>query len=71
MNNTSNNLSFDQRIQACANKPCPSDFPEKLKPYWDSGLKYSLTPLQSGWIQYYADLEKKKKVNSNQSKSKF
>ena len=42
-------------------KPCPIDFPEKLKQYWSSGLQYSLTPIQSGWMFYYDAQEKKRK----------
>lgn len=41
-------------------KPYPSDFPPKLKKYWEDGLQYSLTPIQSGWIRYYDDLAKAK-----------
>jgi len=42
------------------NKPCPRDFPERLKSYWKSSLQYSLTPIQSGWMLYYADKTKNK-----------
>ena len=41
-------------------KPCPHDFPPKLKKYWNS-LQYSSTPIQCGWIQYYHDKEMEKK----------
>ena len=41
-------------------KPCPSDFPAKLRKYWKShNLQYSHTPIQSGWIIYYSDIGKK------------
>lgn len=36
-------------------KPCPSDFPVKLRKYWKSSLQYSHTPIQSGWIMYYSE----------------
>lgn len=42
-------------------KPCPNDFPEKLKKYWSSSLQYSLTPIQSGWMIYYDEQEKNRK----------
>lgn len=43
-------------------RPCPSDFPPKLVKYWKDNLEYSLTPIQHGWIQYYADIEKVKRL---------
>tara|TARA_A100001011_G_scaffold382775_1_gene453097 strand:- start:9870 stop:10148 length:279 start_codon:yes stop_codon:yes gene_type:complete len=37
------------RILNYKSKPCPIDFPERLKQYWDGNLEYSLTPYQTGW----------------------
>ena len=44
----------------------PSDFPPKLKKYWNHNLEYSSTPIQSGWIQYYHDqsIQRKRQNNS-------
>lgn len=38
------------RILNFRSKPCPPDFPERLKPYWKGHLEFSLTPCQSGWM---------------------
>ena len=45
------------RILNYRSKPCPQDFPEKLKPYWKGHLEFSLTPCQSGWM--YLQQQKK------------
>ena len=50
-----------QRISRGQPKPCPTDFPPKLRKYWNSSLQFSHTPIQSGWILYYQDLEKVKR----------
>ena len=39
-----------KRIREYRSKPCPADFPEKLKPYWKGHLEFSYTPCQSGWM---------------------
>ena len=39
-----------KRIREYKSKPCPPDFPEKLKPYWKGNLEFSYTPCQSGWM---------------------
>ena len=54
------------RILNYRSKPCPHDFPEKLKPYWKGHLEFSLTPCQSGWI-FLEEQKKlgKKKDNRN------
>ena len=44
-------------------KPCPSDFPERLKKYWHT-LQFSLTPIQCGWILYYQDKERERQNHS-------
>ena len=54
-------------------RECPSDFPKKLTTYWSShNLGYSLTPIQSGWIQYYHDqsVERERRKNSTRKKWK-
>lgn len=38
------------RILNKISKPCPSDFPKELKPYWKGHLEFSLTPYESGWM---------------------
>ena len=38
------------RILNNISKPCPSDFPKELKPYWKGYLEFSLTPYESGWM---------------------
>ena len=48
-----------KRIRDYRSKPCPSDFPEKLKPYWKGHLEFSYTPCQSGWMY----LQNQKKLN--------
>ncbi len=48
-------------------RPCPSDFPEKIRPYWPQ-VQYSMTPIQSAWIQYYQDLEKVKRHTQKRGK---
>tara|TARA_B100000401_G_scaffold343113_1_gene241229 strand:- start:4027 stop:4245 length:219 start_codon:yes stop_codon:yes gene_type:complete len=40
-------------------KPCPDDFPEKLKPLWKGFLEYSSSPLKVG----YQHLNKINKIN--------
>ena len=47
------------RVLNYRSKPCPVDFPEKLKPYWKGHLEFSLTPCQSGWMY----LQNQKKLN--------
>ncbi len=49
------------RILNYRSKPCPSDFPEKLKPYWKGHLEFSFTPYESGWkyLQQQKKLGKK------------
>ena len=39
-----------QRILNLVSAPCPSDFPERLKPYWKNHLEFSLTPCETGWL---------------------
>jgi len=48
-----------KRIREYRSKPCPSDFPEKLKPYWKGHLEFSYTPCQSGWM-YLAEQKRVK-----------
>ena len=48
-----------KRISEYRSKPCPADFPKKLKPYWKGHLEFSYTPCQSGWM-YLAQQNKVK-----------
>ena len=50
------------RILNYRSKPCPHDFPEKLKPHWKGHLEFSFTPCQSGWmyLQEQKNLGKRK-----------
>ena len=49
-----------KRISEYRSKPCPADFPEKLKPYWKGHLEFSYTPCQTGWMY----LEEKKRLRN-------
>lgn len=51
------------RILNYRSKPCPPDFPEKLKPYWKGHLEFSFTPCQSGWM-YLQEQKKLGKTNN-------
>ena len=51
----SNNFKIFKEENRYKEKPCPSDFPVKLRKYWKSSLQYSHTPIQSGWIMYYSE----------------
>ena len=50
------------RIRNFKSKPCPSDFPEQLKPYWKDHLEFSFTPYQSGWL--YLQQKQQNKFNT-------
>ena len=58
MNQNKNNNEIE-RILLCIPKPCPNNFPEKLKKYWNV-LQYTMCPIQSGWLLYYQDRDKNK-----------
>lgn len=60
-------MFLDQDTQTYR-RACPPDFPPKLVKYWKDNLEYSLTPIQCGWIQYYADRERDKR---NAGKNKY
>ena len=62
--------SFNDKLYT-TNKPCPDDFPLRLRKYWKNNLEHSLTPLQCGWIQYYKDVNDIKKKNVNDNKKKY
>ena len=47
-----------KRIRNFESKPCPVDFPEKLKKYWKGHLEYSYTPCETGW-RYLAEQKRK------------
>lgn len=49
-----------KRILNKISKPCPSDFPKELKPYWKGHLEFSLTPYESGWM-YLNEMKKTKR----------
>jgi len=69
MNNYNQQVNFDNddvmkertRIINMVSKPCPPDFPPALRPYWSGNLEFSLTPCQTGWMQYDAMKRNKNK----------
>ena len=54
INKPINQMTELEKIINLIPRPCPIDFPEKLKPYWNS-VQYMPTPIQCAWMLYYQD----------------
>ena len=66
-----NPMTECERISKWIPKPCPLYFPEKLKKYWNT-LQYSHTPIESGWMIHYEELEKiRRHRNKNMNKQRY